>query len=238
MSLLVAVEGADGAGKATAAGNVRDALLARGITARVISFPRYGETVGGVALGEFLSGRMPIPVTAKAAAVLYGLDRLESVSFIAETAAACDVVIFDRYIASNMVYQASKVEPENAQEFMGWILRLETEMLGVPPPDLSIYLDTPLDTARELMLLKNQRSYTDRQYDEHEADIALQNAVRRNYAAMADLNLAGPWRVVRTTFSAGLRPPLEIAAEIVDHVLAALDTRRGDDRDRMTASHA
>lgn len=238
MSLLVAIEGADGAGKATAAGNVRNALVARGLSASVISFPRYSETAGGFALGAFLSGRMPVPVSAKAAAVLYGLDRLESVPVVAQAAATNDVVIFDRYIASNMVYQASKVIPEDAADLMRWIFKLEIEMFGAAPPDLSIYLDTPLENARELMLLKGARSYTDRQYDEHEADIVLQRDVRRNYAAIASTGLAGPWRVVRTVLDDRLRPPQEIASEIVDHVLGLLEADREEDRERVTISRA
>lgn len=223
MSLLVAIEGADGAGKATAAANVRNAIIARGFTASVVSFPRYSETVGGVALGDFLAGRMTVPVTPKAAAVLYALDRLESVRFVAEQAATHDVVIFDRYVASNMVYQASKVESAEAVEMMRWIFALEIETFGVLPPDLSIYLDTPLENARELMLLKSKRSYTDRQYDEHEADVVLQAAVRQNYSDMSSLGLAGPWQTVRTTTAAGaLRRPTDIAAEIAAYVLAAL----------------
>ena len=225
MSLLVAIEGADGAGKATAAENVRRMLVDRGLSATVVSFPRYRDTVGGVALGDFLAGRLPVPVSPKAAAVLYGLDRLESVSFVEAAAAAHDVVVFDRYVASNMVYQASKVPPDEADALMRWILDLEIGSFGVVPPDLSIYLDTPLAAARHLMLLKARRSYTDRQYDEHEADLALQHAVRRNYAALADGGLAGSWRTVRTTGDAGLRAPDDIAAEIVGHVMTAVESR-------------
>ena len=78
-------------------------------------------------------------------------------------------------------------------------------MFGVTPPDLSIYLDTPLENARKLMLLKSSRSYTDRQYDEHEADIALQRNVRLNYATIASMGLVSPWRVVHTVLGDG--PP-------------------------------
>ncbi len=237
MTFLVAIEGADGAGKATAAENVRLGLISRSISARVISFPRYNDTVGGVTLGEFLSGRLPVPVAPKAAAVLYGLDRLESVPLIREVAASCEVVIFDRYIASNMVYQASKVRSDAAADLMRWIFRLETETFEVPSPDLSIYLDTPLDASRRLMQRKDMRSYTDRQYDEHEADTALQRAVRRNYTTVANMGLAGPWRVVRTTVG-GLRPPGEIASEILNHVLSMLEEKSGSESDRTIASRA
>jgi dTMP kinase len=238
MSLLVAIEGADGAGKATAAANLCEQLVTRGYSASVISFPRYQQTVGGVALGEFLSGRMPVPVTAKAAAVLYALDRLESVQFVAEAAAANDVIVFDRYVASNMVYQAAKVPAEEAAELMRWIYQLEIETFGVLPPDLSIYIDTPLEAAKKLMMLKSARSYTDRKYDEHEADTVLQEAVRRNYADMAQMGLAGPWQVVQTTSPSGLRLPVEIATEILGHVLTELDGPSGRSRDRRTASRA
>jgi dTMP kinase len=220
MTLLVAIEGADGAGKATAAANACMMLVERGISTCVISFPRYSETTGGFALGEFLSGRIPVPVTPRAAAVLYGLDRLESVDAVAHAAASHEVIIFDRYIASNMVYQASKVPLTAAREMMDWIFHMETATFGVQPPDLSIYLDTPLEMAHQLMLLKHRRSYTDRQYDEHEADLELQRRVRENYATIARSGLAGPWHVVSTVAQSGLRPPIDIAHEIVEHVLA------------------
>lgn len=238
MSMLVAIEGADGAGKATAAENVKSALLARGLSATVISFPRYKDTVGGVTLGEFLSGRMPVPVTPQAAAVLYGLDRFESVAVIAEAAKAHDVVVFDRYIPSNMVYQASKVTPQESVALMRWIYALETEAFAVPAPDLSIYLDTPLDAAQRLMKLKDKRSYTDRQYDEHEADMALQRAVRLNYSAIAELGLSGPWRTVQTIKDDQLRAPLEIASEIVELVIHRLCELRDQDSASLIASRA
>lgn len=215
MSFLVAIEGADGAGKNTAAMGLRAALESQGISARVISFPRYSDTVGGFALGEFLSGRLPVPTTPQAAAVLYALDRMESVPIISAAGAANDVVIFDRYIASNMVYQASKVPEQEAYELMDWIWRLEVETFRVPPPDLSIYLDTSLEHAQELMHLKERRSYTERTLDEHEADLGLQERVRANYAAVAEKGGFGEWRVVRSATTQGLRPPEQIVEEIV-----------------------
>jgi dTMP kinase len=222
VSFLVAIEGADGAGKATAAALVAQKLGERGFAATVISFPRYRETVGGVALGEFLAGRTAVPVTPRAAAILYAMDRFESVGFIEEAAASHDVIVFDRYIASNLVYQAAKVAPDEAPALIDWIYRLETETFGVPRADLSIYLDTPLQVARELMLLKSKRSYTDRQYDEHEADLELQRNVRANYAAVAAGGVGGAWEVVRTSAAGALRPPEEIAEEAAGHVLARL----------------
>lgn len=216
--MLVAIEGADGAGKNTTATRLRDLLIAEGRNATIIAFPRYGETVAGVTIGHFLAGELPVPVTPQAAAVLYALDRFEWRDAIAQAAAEFEVVIFDRYIASNMAYQAAKLPAGEARAMMDWILALETGQFALPRPDLSIYLETPWEIARALILQKAQRSYTDRSYDEHEADVALQQRVRANYAEMAAADLLGPWRIVRSTEDGAMRSPDAIAGEIRDHL--------------------
>lgn len=222
MSMLVAIEGGDGAGKATAAANLVAILEAAGASATVLSFPRYGDTVGGHVLGEFLSGRLSRPVSPRAAAVLYALDRYESAAHLAMLAAAHDVVVLDRYIASNIAYQAAKVPADEAAALIDWIVQLETDQFGLPAPELTIYLDTPLDVARDLILRKRQRSYTDRSYDEHEADLVLQARVRECYASLAARSVLGRWITVRTVGDGAMRSPQAIAAELAVPVLAAL----------------
>ncbi len=217
---LLAIEGGDGAGKATAAAEVAAQLNAAGRSATVLSFPRYADTLGGHVLGEYLGGRLPHAASPRAAAVLYALDRLESAGVIAAAAASHDVVVFDRYIASNMAYQAAQagaggVEAGGADALMTWIARLEVEQFGLPLPDLSVYLDTPADVARGLILRKRKRSYTDAALDTYEADMALQGRVRDNYAAMAKAGLLGRWATLPTVEAGALRPPREIAAAIV-----------------------
>jgi dTMP kinase len=212
---LLAIEGGDGAGKATAAAEVAAQLMAAGRSATVISFPRYAETLGGHVLGEYLGGRLPHAASPRAAAVLYALDRLESAGAIAAAAASHDVVVFDRYVASNMAYQAAQVAADEARELMAWIARLELDQFALPMPDLSIYLDTPADVARGLILRKRKRSYTDEALDAYEADAALQDRVRANYAAMAAAGLPGRWATVPTIDGGALRSPREIAGAIV-----------------------
>lgn len=215
MAILVAIEGADGAGKATTARTLAEAVVASGRSATVIAFPQYGNTVGGVTIGRFLAGEFEIPVTPHAAAVLYALDRFEWRGAILEAAATHDVVIFDRYIASNMAYQGAKMPEGEALAIMEWILALETGQFALPAPTLSVYLDTPWEMARAMILQKAQRSYTDRSFDEHEADAALQLRVRSNYEAMAAAGLLGPWQIVRASADGAMRPPGEIAGEIL-----------------------
>jgi dTMP kinase len=222
MAFLLAIEGADGAGKATATAATVEALIARGLAAAAVSFPRYTATTGGHALGDFLAGRLPVPTSPQAAAVLYALDRFESREHLDEVAAANDVIVLDRYIASNIVYQAAKVPPDDAAAMMAWIVALETVQFGLPLPDLCIYLDTPLDIARQRIALKAKRSYTDRTFDENEADDALQVRVRDGYAALASGPLLGRWRTVSTVDDTASRAPATIAADIADAVMPLL----------------
>lgn len=215
MAFLLAIEGADGAGKATVSAAVTVQLREAGRRAEVVSFPRYAETAGGHVLGDYLAGRLPRTVTPKAAAVLYALDRLESRDHLLGLAAANDVVVFDRYIASNMAYQAAQIPAQKAAALMDWIAALETGPFALPAPDLSVYLDTPADVARALILRKRRRSYTDDAFDAYEADVALQARVRENYAAMAAAGLLGRWATVATTVEGVSRAPGEIAAEVI-----------------------
>lgn len=218
MGKLVAIEGADGVGKNTASRGLCDALNAAGRSATVIGFPRYGETVAGVTIGRFLAGDMPVPVTPHAAAVLYALDRFEWLPRIHEALATHDVVVFDRYIASNMAYQAARLEASDPGAMMDWIAAMETGQFGLPRPALSIYLDTPWELARAMILQKAQRSYTDAQFDAYEADIALQQRVRANYESMVASGLLGPWQIVHASDGGAMRPRDAIVAEIIAHI--------------------
>ena len=222
MSFLLAIEGGDGAGKATAAAEVAAQLVAGGTSATVLSFPRYAETLGGHVLGEYLGGRLPHAASPRAAAVLYALDRMESAGAIAAAAASHAVVVFDRYIASNMAYQAAQVGAGEADTLMRWIARLECDQFALPIPDLNVYLDTPADVARGLILRKRKRSYTDDALDAYEADDALQVRVRERYEAMVAEDLLGGWMRVPTVAHDALRPPRDIAQAIVAEALAQL----------------
>ena len=223
MSFLLAIEGGDGAGKGTAAAEVVRQLSAAGRSAALLSFPRYADTAGGWALGEYLAGRLPRTVDPRAAAVLYALDRLQSSDALRAAAAAHDVVVLDRYMASNLAYQAAKAPAGEAAALMAWIWALETQTFGLPAPDLNVFLATPVDMARRQIAMKQRRSYTDEVFDVNEADQALQARVRDNYAALAATEWTGRWKTVDTAADGAMRTPEDIAAEIV----AALNASPG-----------
>jgi dTMP kinase len=221
MSLLVAIEGGDGAGKATAAAVVAARLEADGQARDGAVLPPLCRDRRRLGAGRASRRAAAAPVTAQAAAVLYALDRLESRPALLDAMARHDVVVLDRYIASNLAYQGAQAG-DAAADLMRWAWALETETFALPAPDLQVYLETPVDVARDLIGRKRQRSYTDQTYDQYEADAGLQARVRENYAALAASGWAGRWVTVRTTAGAVLRTPEDIAGEIVDIVAARL----------------
>lgn len=219
-AMLIAIEGADGAGKATAAAGLVAGLRDQKRKAVVISFPRYGDTMAGRTLGDFLAGRTPPPDHPSALAVLYALDRFESRATIARAMAENEIVVFDRYVASNVAYQAAKVPSAERAELIRWIVDLETATFGLPRPDLNVYLDTPPEITRRLIALKGRRSYTDEEFDAHEADDGLQTNVRNAYLRLMDTSGGelGRWKRLPTVRAGELLSPAAIVVELLRDV--------------------
>ena len=188
-----------------------------GVTLQIV-----GESLAEVV--DVCAGERVIDVAAgNGNATLAAARRFEWRDAILEAAAAHDVVIFDRYIASNMAYQGAKLPEGEALAIMEWILALETGQFGLPSPTLSVYLDTPWELARELILQKAQRSYTDKSYDEYEADIALQQRVRGNYETIVSAGLLGPWQVIHASADGTMRPREAIVADMLRHLALEAD---------------
>lgn len=210
MTITIAIEGADGSGKATISQTLCDVLIQQGIRAEVISFPRYTETIAGKILGELLSSN--IEYDAKLFATLYALDRYESKTYIEEKKNKNDVIIFDRHLYSNMVYQSAK---SNDPLMMDWIYELETSKYETIEPQDQVYLNTPFEKSMELMLLKNKRSYTDKKFDKFESDFELQKKVREQYESLFQMR---SWLIINTYENNVLRHKDDIANDILNKI--------------------
>lgn len=57
----------------------------------------------------------------------------------------------DRYTTSNAVHQASKLLPGERKGFLEWLFDLEYGKLGLPEPDLVLYLDMPTEITEKMM---------------------------------------------------------------------------------------
>src|SRR5690348_6610097 len=116
---LIVIEGIDGAGKGTQADLLARAFQQRGVRFVKFSFPRYESSFGRL-IARFLNGEFgPLAaVDAHFSALLYAGDRFEA-RLDLEAALNCgQVVVTDRYIASNLAHQAAHVPAEKRPEFI------------------------------------------------------------------------------------------------------------------------
>jgi len=223
--MLIAIEGIDGAGKGTLTRHLLERAQADGIAAASLSFPRYEETRFSALIAQYLNGRFGAvdEVPARFAALLYAGDRMESLERLQALIAGYRLVILDRYVASNMAYQAARLPEAEQAELIAWLDETEFDTFGLPRPDLTVLLATRPDVADELVSRKAARSYTDEKRDLHEAD---QDFMARTAAVYAKLAEQGgdAWLVVETTAADGtLRLPDEIAAELWDELRRRLN---------------
>jgi dTMP kinase len=193
--MTIAIEGVDASGKRTQAELLKAKVLSLGLSAVVVSFPRYEATFFGKSIGEYLNGKFGSleVVPAHFAAMLYAGDRLESRNLIEEYTATFDVVIYDRYVASNIAYQSAKFEGDERREFISWVAIMEYEIYRLPRAEVTLLLDVPVEISSELLIKKSIRSYTDQVADLHEKDQSYLNRCRDVYLSLFENALYSNW---------------------------------------------
>ena len=152
--LFIVLEGSDGSGKATQTELLLQRFRQEGRRAEKIDFPHYGGNVFGALIGECLAGKHGdfIALDPKIASSLYALDRFESSGRIRQMLEEGTTVIADRYASANQMHQGSKIaDPMERKVFLEWLDNVEFGILGIPRPDLTIYLQVPVETSLELL---------------------------------------------------------------------------------------
>ncbi|MEU6583230.1 dTMP kinase [Nocardia sp. NPDC046763] len=198
MGALVPVEGLDGAGKRTLTDAVITALRARGLRIATLAFPRYGVSVHADLAAEALRGSHGDTArSVNAMALLFALDRADARDELSKLLADNDIVLLDRYVASNAAYSAARMEQDAHGEIVAWIEELEFERFALPAPDVQILLDVPVDVAEERARLRGEADAA-RALDAYEKDGGLQRRTGTVYRELAEMNWHGPWRVHRT----------------------------------------
>lgn len=222
MAPLIVIEGIDGSGKGTQAQQLTERLTATGRRVRLLSFPRYRETLFGHAIGDFLNGRFGQldEVHPFLASVLYAADRYESKSVLADALEQFDVVVCDRYVPSNLAHQGAKLNGAERDELLRTIERIEFEVFALPRPSQVVLLDVPVEIAQRNIAAKKPRSYTDKSADLQEADAAYLQRVRDVYLQLAADN--SHWQRVESVQAGEQRAIAEIADEILRKVTAAI----------------
>ena len=214
MTRLIAIEGIDGSGKGTQARRLVDRFRQSGASTQLISFPRYQETFFGRAVAAFLNGQFGSlnEVHPFLASLLFAGDRFESRSMLNAALAENDVVVLDRYVASNVAHQAAKLAGAERDALCRSIEHLEYDIFEMPRPERVVLLDLSVSTAESLIAQKPTRTYTERAADIQEADADYLARVRELYLELAARE--SNWSVVRCDSQQGVRPVEAIAEEV------------------------
>lgn len=153
--MLIAIEGVDASGKEMQSNLLLERLRSENRKARKVEFPNYaGEAAGAVRMylnGEF--GGSPNDVNPYAASTFFAVDRYAS--YKADWGAFLDaggIVVADRYTMSNMIHQGAKFADEQSRlGYIEWLADLEFNKIGLPKPDIVIFLDLSMELRIKLM---------------------------------------------------------------------------------------
>jgi dTMP kinase len=214
MGYLIAIEGIDGSGKGTQAKRLFERLKAEGVRTALFSFPRYDATFFGRKVGEYLNGAYgPLgQVHPFFAALLFAGDRFESRNVLSDALEANDVVVLDRYVASNIAHQAARLEGAERERLIEVIEQLEFDVYQMPRPDLVVLLDLSVASAQRLIATKPARSYTQRSADIQEADSEYLARVRELYLDLARRHTN--WSVISCERQGSIRDVDDIAEQV------------------------
>ena len=194
--MLIVIEGVDGAGKRTLTNGLRASFEAAHRSVATLAFPRYGHSVEADLAAEALHGAHgDLATSVYAMAVLFALDRSDAKDEIGHLNAAYDVVILDRYVASNAAYSAARLHQGADGDVVAWVRDLEYGRLHLPKPDWQVLLDVPAELAAE-RAEHRANNEADRAKDAYERDDGLQRRTGEVYAALAAVGWCGRWLVV------------------------------------------
>ena len=213
---IIAFEGIDGTGKSVQMEALREKLTQRGLRVGVLSFPGYDSFFGGC-VGRYLTkkdGVSASDVDQRSMALWFAMDRWAA--FQGFDYGRFDVLLINRYVLSNAVYQSIRDRDVDKPDILDFVLRLEHEELRLPRPDLYLILDVDLSAAQDNVTKKGYRDYVGDEKDEYEQQDAIQMRARAKYLSFGER--LGNVQVI-PCMKAGALLPIET---IADRVFAAV----------------
>ena len=172
MGKLIVFEGIDGSGKSTQFELLCARLTLDNRDFMRLRFPRYNKPSSALLKmyldGEFGDG--PDAVNAYAASSFFAVDRFASYKQDwGGYYRGGGLVLTDRYTTSNAIHQGAKLPPEQREAFFKWLYEYEFNLIGLPAPDMVIFLD--IEAAQAARRLHSRQVETDTTGDIHEKDI-------------------------------------------------------------------
>ena len=188
--MIIAVEGIDGAGKNTLVTAVTNQLRSQGHSVSSMTFPAYRQTIFADFADQALHDQLGDTAdSAWAMALLFALDRKERRQAIVDAARENDVLIIDRYVASNAAYSLARTQNPAIVE---WIEKTEFGDFQLPLPDVQVCLATSVGVAAD-RARKREASDVQRTRDAYEKDSGLQERTLAAYQKFAEDSWQSPW---------------------------------------------
>lgn len=221
--LIIIEAGSDASGKATQTKRLFTRMKNERYNIRKVEYPNYKSSSSALVKmylnGEF--GYRPEDVNAYAASTFYSVDRYAS--YTKEWKRYYQnggIVLADRYTTSNMVHQASKLEDEEERnKYLDWLWDLEFVKLGLPVPDMVIFLDVPPVISNGLMCNRNNKITGGSKKDIHESD---SEYLRKTYVNACRIAEKYNWKRIQCIEGSFLRSIEDIHNEIYDYVVKNL----------------
>ena len=169
---LIVLEGIDGSGKSAHYRRICEKFKRDGIAYEHIVFPRYDNDSSAL-IRMYLSGQFgshPNDVNAYTASTFFAVDRFASYNQDwGEKYRAGSFILSDRYTTSNAIHQGCKLPDDELCDFFAWLSDLEYNKMGLPKPDLVVYLDVTIELSLARMRRRQQKTNTSA--DIHEQDV-------------------------------------------------------------------
>lgn len=215
MGKLIVIEGTDSSGKETQTKRLFEKLEEKGLKVKKISFPNYDspacEPVKMYLSGAFGEDAMkvnPYPVST-----MYAIDRYASFKTNWEKFYNEDgIIVTDRYVTSNMVHQASKIKDlDEKKQYLNWLEDLEYEKMGIPRPDLVIFLNMPTEMAVKLMAERKNKITGEEKKDIHERD---KEYLKESHANACKIANTYNWKEIKCSDGERIKTIEEIGEEV------------------------
>ena len=173
MGRFIVIDGLDGSGKETQAKLLTEYLKGLGKTVRVLSFPCY-ESPSSLFVRMYLGGELggsAAAVNAYAASSFYAVDRYASYTrFWSQEYEQGTPIVAARYVTSNAIHQMTKLPQTEWDAFLEWLEDYEYNKLGLPKPDMVVFLDMPIEVSQRLM--EGRYNGDNAKKDIHERDLS------------------------------------------------------------------
>ncbi len=220
MGKLIVIEGLDASGKQTQTELLCFALKEKGYDVKHISFPCYDSDSSALVKmylnGDF--GDKAEEVNPYAASSFYAVDRFASFKMNWEKQYNGEtIIVADRYTTSNMIHQAGKINDIKERDlFLKWLYEYEFTYLGLPLPDMVMFLEMPPSMSEKLMKERANKITGESEKDIHEKD---KNHLINSYNSAIYVAEKFSWKQIHCVENGILRTIENIHNEILNNVL-------------------